>query len=285
MECLGSRNRADLAILVGMGWSFGYLIIPALAYYFSNFRYFQLFTSATQLPAVVVLYFLYESPRWLIVNKHYDLAEKTISKITKQNGRNSTNIKEKVDELKQNIENEMSKSNVKQSKSAIDLIRTPKMCRNSLVMWFSFMVTAFVYYGVSYNIGSFGGNLFFNFMLSGLAEVPSIPFVLLSLKFSGRKKFFVFLTFLNTLCNLGLVFVTLEGVLSPRIVLLMIVKFCANSCFIMVYIYAAELFPTVVRSIGIGSSSVAARIGSITAPFIKEFVSFKKFKVPTRIID
>ena len=36
----------------------------------------------------------------------------------------------------------------------------------------------------------------------------------------------------------------------------------------VVYIFAAELFPTEVRNIGIGFGSMVGRIGSVVAPFI-----------------
>lgn len=35
-----------------------------------------------------------------------------------------------------------------------------------------------------------------------------------------------------------------------------------------VYLYAGELFPTVVRNVGVGAASMIARIGSMVAPFI-----------------
>lgn len=41
----------------------------------------------------------------------------------------------------------------------------------------------------------------------------------------------------------------------------------------IVYVYSSEVYPTVLRQIGVGSCSVAGRAGSIIAPFIKEFVS------------
>ena len=35
-----------------------------------------------------------------------------------------------------------------------------------------------------------------------------------------------------------------------------------------VYIFSAELFPTVVRNVGMGTSSLCARIGGIICPYI-----------------
>lgn len=40
-----------------------------------------------------------------------------------------------------------------------------------------------------------------------------------------------------------------------------------------VYLFSGELFPTVVRNAGVGSSSMCARIGSMAAPFIAGLVS------------
>lgn len=38
--------------------------------------------------------------------------------------------------------------------------------------------------------------------------------------------------------------------------------------FATVYLYAGELFPTVVRNSGVGLSSTVARVGSMVAPFV-----------------
>ena len=45
-------------------------------------------------------------------------------------------------------------------------------------------------------------------------------------------------------------------------------KFAITCSFAIIYVYAAEMFPTVVRNVGIGSSSMFARVGSMLAPFI-----------------
>ncbi|NWR21127.1 S22AD protein, partial [Emberiza fucata] len=51
-------------------------------------------------------------------------------------------------------------------------------------------------------------------------------------------------------------------------VLATIGKFAASASFSTSYVYAAELFPTVVRQTGVGLCSVSARVAGILAPLI-----------------
>lgn len=56
--------------------------------------------------------------------------------------------------------------------------------------------------------------------------------------------------------------------------LVMVGKFGITSAYSMVYVYTAELYPTVVRNMGVGVSSTASRLGSILSPY---FVYLGKF--------
>ncbi len=52
-------------------------------------------------------------------------------------------------------------------------------------------------------------------------------------------------------------------------------KLFVTGSFGIIYVYAAELYPTVLRSTGMGMTSVMARIGSILAPVVgRELVHF-----------
>ena len=45
-------------------------------------------------------------------------------------------------------------------------------------------------------------------------------------------------------------------------------KFGGSACFSIVYIYAAELYPTSIRSTAVGLGSTVARVGGIAAPLV-----------------
>lgn len=55
---------------------------------------------------------------------------------------------------------------------------------------------------------------------------------------------------------------------SVALALEMTGKFGFTMAFGIVYIYTAEIYPTVLRNVGMGMCSSAARIGSITAPYV-----------------
>ena len=55
-------------------------------------------------------------------------------------------------------------------------------------------------------------------------------------------------------------------------VMSMMGKFGIAAAFAIVYVYTAEIFPTPIRSLGIGICSTSARFGGIIAPFVVHLV-------------
>lgn len=47
----------------------------------------------------------------------------------------------------------------------------------------------------------------------------------------------------------------------------MLGKFGITSAFAMLYVFTAELYPTLVRNMAVGVGSMASRVGSIIAPY------------------
>lgn len=57
----------------------------------------------------------------------------------------------------------------------------------------------------------------------------------------------------------------------------MIGKFGITASFSIVYVYTAELYPTVVRNMGVGASSMASRFGSILSPYFVYLGAYDRF--------
>lgn len=63
---------------------------------------------------------------------------------------------------------------------------------------------------------------------------------------------------------------------SLTLVLSMIGKMGSAAAFGVIYIYTAELYPTVVRNGAMGTSSCIARFGGMAAPYIASTVSIAR---------
>ena len=57
------------------------------------------------------------------------------------------------------------------------------------------------------------------------------------------------------------------------ITLAMIGKMGITGSYNIIYVFTAEMYPTVVRNVAVGSSSMIARIGGALAPYINMLVS------------
>lgn len=154
-----------------------------------------------------------------------------------------------------------------------DLWRSKRIRKFTFVLFFSYFISSFIYYGLSLNIGELGGNLFLNFFFAGLVEFPSYYVTALGIKYNGRKillKYFL----------LGTGFSCIATSLSSsddnnfsKIVFAIAGKFFVTSTFTLCYVFASEVYPTVLRQTGLASCTICARFGGILAPFVKELVS------------
>lgn len=57
--------------------------------------------------------------------------------------------------------------------NTLSLFKTPRLRLYTLGMYVLWFGHGFVYYGIGLNIGNIGGDLFLNFLIFGLVDVPS----------------------------------------------------------------------------------------------------------------
>ncbi|XP_016084374.1 solute carrier family 22 member 6-A-like [Sinocyclocheilus grahami] len=86
--------------------------------------------------------------------------------------------------------------------TVIDLVRTPRMRTQSLILFYLWFVNVLVYYGLSLNISDFGMNIYLTQMIFGLVEMPARTITLFTLNRSRRISQLAFLAVGGLACLL-----------------------------------------------------------------------------------
>ncbi|GFN93715.1 organic cation transporter protein, partial [Plakobranchus ocellatus] len=155
-----------------------------------------------------------------------------------------------------------------------------------LIIFFNWSVASIVYYGLSLNVGDYSGDIYLNFFLSSAVEMASYVFCLVVLDITGRKYLLCFSMLIGGNACLATIFPVLYGTEAQdwiTMVLSLIGKFGASASFAVIYIYSAELFPTMMRNSGLGLCSFMARVGGILAPYIGDISDVVKGNLGTAL--
>lgn len=140
------------------------------------------------------------------------------------------------------------------------------------IAWFSMNLA---YYGLVLNIGKFNlGNLHMTSIILAVVEIPAI-ILSIPILFKTGRRMPVFASMI--VCGLACISSELFSVSLDNtwVILscLMIGKFTISGTNVMLPIYTAELYPTVIRNLGVGATQVAAGLALICIPYLWELVS------------
>ena len=288
MEVAGTDERTVYGPLTRVGRSIGVIVITIVSYYIRDFRYIQL---AVTVPTFLWLYWLRsipESPRWLLIKGKIDECVAVVEKAVTLNGidlkeAGVTDIRDEIERMYVSIQSSRDHADgEKKNMTVVDLFGTPVMRRNSIIMCFNWFITVFIYYALSLNVQDLGGNLFVNFCISGVVEIPSIILCIYALKTSGRR---IILSssmiglFFASAASVPFFFLNFEYAVATRVSLAMMGKFAATIAFTLNYLYSTEIYPTEIRQVGLGINSAASRLGSMLSPFIRELNEFTHVSV------
>ncbi|XP_066887715.1 solute carrier family 22 member 4 isoform X2 [Kogia breviceps] len=128
------------------------------------------------------------------------------------------------------------------------------------------MITSVGYFALSLNTPNLHGDAYLNCFFSALIEVPAYIIAWLLLRTLPRRYVIAGVLFLGGGVLLSIQLVPADyNFLS--IGLAMLGKFGITSAFSMLYVFTAELYPTLVRNMAVGVTSMASRVGSIIAPY------------------
>ncbi|XP_004596911.2 solute carrier family 22 member 20 isoform X2 [Ochotona princeps] len=277
VEWMPARGRTVAGILLGFSFTVGQLVLAGVAYLIRPWRWLQLAVSAPFLVFFFYSWWLPESGRWLLLHGKSQQALQNLRKVAAMNGK-----REEGERLTQEVVNSYIQSefaSVRTSSSILDLFRTPAIRRVTCCLvgvWFSNSVA---YYGLAMDLHKFGLSIHLVQALFGVIDIPAMLVATATMIYVGRRVTVASFLIMAGLMVIANMFVP-EAMQTLRTAQAALGKGCLASAFICVYLFTGELYPTEIRQMGMGFSSVSARLGGLAAPLVTTLGEVSAFLPP-----
>ncbi|KAK3097630.1 hypothetical protein FSP39_011541 [Pinctada imbricata] len=241
VEFVGPSKRVMTGIPIHIFFAIGLVYLSLMGFLLRNWQYLQL---SVAVPCIVYVFYWWiipESPRWLVSQGKYADAE-TIVQVTAK--ANKAKIPNPIIDPK-TIE-------VNKGGKLWHMFTHKVLLLRMLKLLYNWIIVAMIYYGVTMHVGNLGGDFYLNQFILAAVEFPSKIGSMLLLNKIGRRK-------MHCTC------------LHPlTLTLSFIGKTSSAAAFGVIYIFSAELYPTIVRNGAMGASSCIARFGGMAAPYIAQ---------------
>nr|XP_032625086.1 solute carrier family 22 member 4 isoform X2 [Chelonoidis abingdonii] len=271
-EILGKSVRIIFSTLgVCIFFAIGYMLLPLFAYFIRDWRMLLLALTVPGVLCVPLWWVIPESPRWLISQGRFKEAEIIIRKAAKTNGIVAPAMLFDSTEMQ-----DMKLQQQQQKAYILDLFRTRNIAVITVMSLLLWMLTSIGYFGLSLNTPNLHGNVFINCFLSAIIEVPAYVIAWLLLRTLPRRYSISGTLFLGGGVVLFIQLVPTDfHILS--VFLVMLGKFGITSAFSMLYVYTSEIYPTIVRNMAVGATSMSSRVGSIIAPYFVYLGAYDRY--------
>ncbi|XP_070567961.1 organic cation transporter protein-like isoform X1 [Ptychodera flava] len=279
-EFVGPSRRSRVGMMYCLFYSVGYMLLTLLAYFIREWWILQLVISLPNLLLLTYWWIIPESPRWLLSVGENAKADKIIRKIGKVNKVDvPTDLFDGKWRPLNDSKQEITRENSEQP-SPITLLRLPNLRKKTLILCYIWMIDTIVYFGISYNTSALSGDDYVNAFLSALVEIPAylIGIWMMDFRYFGRRwSVFITLMLSGLGCTCAVLVPTCGNIAWLEVTFAMVGKFAITASYGMIYVYSVELFPTPVRSIGVGVCSTSASLGGLLAP---QLLLLKKYWKP-----
>ena len=232
MEIAAGKWKIYLGMSMNYSWPTCRLIIAGLVYWLRDWHWHLRCISAMVAVGSVILFWLPESPRWLIAKSRMEEAKKVLSDASKKNG--------------QPLEPEQIVLVTPKASSSkggfLDIMKHPTLRIQLLIMYFNWFSTAFIMYGLALSWQNLTGGLFLNFIIGTILDFPAKTLALVLTLKVGRKYPYMIASTTTGVMFLLTLFIERDKYPSnwPIVVLALIGNFCTTLCFAILYMYTGR---------------------------------------------
>ncbi|XP_004383878.1 solute carrier family 22 member 6 isoform X2 [Trichechus manatus latirostris] len=265
MEWMPIHTRACVGTLSGYVYSLGQFLLAGMAYAVPHWRHLQLLVSAPFFAFFIYSWFFIESARWHASTGRLDLTLRSLQRVARINGKREEGAKLNMEVLQASLQKELTTG--KGQASALELLRCPALRHLFLCLTMLWFATSFAYYGLVMDLQGFGVSIYLIQVIFGAVDLPAKLVCFLVINNLGRRPAQMASLLLAGICIL------VNGVVPQdqsivRTSLAVLGKGCLAASFNCIFLYTGELYPTMIRQMGMGMGSTMARVGSIVSPLV-----------------
>ncbi|XP_046978850.1 solute carrier family 22 member 3-like [Vanessa cardui] len=263
-ELVGPKYRVPTSATMSSMFALGQALLGGIAAAVPEWRKLTLTLFIPVFSILSYYWIVTESHRWLLSKNKNCEAKTVLERAARLNKRKisdnaMTILLTSIPKLSKE------KSDISNRPLFIRVIKSPVMLRRCCTTPVYWIATTFIYYGLSINSVSLSGNMYLNYVLTALIEIPGYWTAFLVLDRLGRKVTLFTGYMLCSICCLAFSF-TPDNMFVLSLILFLMGKFSTGVIFTSLYLFTSELYPTRHRHSFLGFSSMLGRIGSVVAP-------------------
>ncbi|KAJ8015162.1 hypothetical protein DPEC_G00023280 [Dallia pectoralis] len=269
-ELLIRNVRINYGLLgVPFSYALGYTALPIFAWFIRSWRYLLIALALPGFLYIPLWWFIPESPRWLLSHGRVKEAEDIIRAAAKKNGITPPDVifGQESDKLMEHKTQDMY--------TWLDLVKTTNIRNITVIVIAVWIVISMTYYGMSLNTPNMDGDPYLNCLVAASTEFLGYGFIWVFVRYLPRR-----VTLPTTMIMSGALLLLLNFIPDDQhtlsVTLVMIGKTGVAGAFGFLYLYSTELFPTVVRNMALGATSMSSRIGSTVSPYIAYMGTYNK---------
>ena len=211
--------------------------------------------SVVALIQIIPWFFMSESPRWLLTKQKHEAYINLLLRASKDNSKKMDTSTLLSLEYYNDFIEEKEEDNKRSNLGFSSLFERPQVILTVTLMLL-WPITAMGYYGITLSMSDIGNNAFTSNAMAAILEIPAYFILVALMDKTGRKPLLVFSLLFTSLSCFGAAFAHIEAL---KTTFALLGKLFSASCFSLVYIVTAELYPTRVRTTAIGTCSLMAR--------------------------
>ncbi|PON90636.1 Major facilitator, sugar transporter-like [Trema orientale] len=304
LEFIPAPNRGTWMVIFSAFWTLGTIFEASLAWFVMPTLGWRWLLALSSIPSSLLLLFYWvapESPRFLCLKGRTTEALGVLEKIARLNRTKlppGILVSDHQIELQEkNPPSEDTRllsptGNHDATPKAMDsetgtfssllVLLSPKLVRSTLLLWFVFFGNAFSYYGLVLLTSELNNGhskcmanklqseksldvSYRDIFITSFAELPGLLIAAFTVDKLGRKGSMSTMFFACCIFLFPLVIHQRRDLTTG---LLFGARTCITATFTIVYIYAPEIYPTSVRTSGVGLASSVGRIGGMTCPLV-----------------